>query len=322
MPATDTLGVAAALAVALCWAVSAIAFSAASRRIGQFHVNQIRLILGSLLLFAACVALDKLEDLPGGQLALLGASGVVGLALGDAALFLALQILGPRRASLIMALAPGVTALLAPSLLGEGFTLIGLAGMVVTLGGVAWVIMERAAPGEIEGSALLGGAMGLLGAVGQAVGLILSKAGLGVAHGSGLLFRLAGITPETAVAVSPLYGTLVRTLAALAVLSAYAALTGRPRKSLEAAKDLGALRIIAIGATFGPFLGVTLSLFAVAWTTTYVAATIMATQPIVVIPMVRFLYGQRPSLRALGGAVLAVVGVAVLSLRGEIAELF
>ncbi len=317
----DAQGIAAAFGTAFCWAFTALFFGAASRRIGQFHVNQIRLVIACAFLGMACLATGVITAAPLPQVVLLCLSGLVGLTLGDAAMFLSLQIIGPRRASLIMALAPGFAALMMVPLLGEGLSWVGVVGMVITLGGVMWVVLERGQPGEIVGSAALGVFMGVLGALGQAGGLILSKAGLGMAEPGGLLNDLAGIDAGGVQTLSPLYGTFIRMLAGMVLLVGYGVVIGRLMTTIGRLKDGKALAQTTAGAFFGPFVGVTLSLAAVAWTNTAVAATVMAISPVLVIPIVRFVYRHKVTLRAVIGALVAVGGVAVLALRHQIAAL-
>jgi drug/metabolite transporter (DMT)-like permease len=69
------------------------------------------------------------------------------------------------------------------------------------------------------------------------------------------------------------------------------------------------------GAVSGPFVGVWLSLIAARYTDVGVAATLMATTPVLIIPLVMFTEGYRPSLRAVLGAVVAIAGVALLFSR-------
>lgn len=317
----DAQGIAAAFGTAFCWSMTALFFSAAARRIGQFHVNQIRLVQACVLLAIACLAMGAFSYAPPMQLLLLAASGLVGLTLGDAALFLCLQILGPRRGSLIMALSPGFAALLMVPLLGETLSWIGVVGMIVTIAGVMWVVLERGQPGEIEGSARWGVFWGVLGALGQAGGLILSKAGLGMGDPQGLLNTVGGITGENVITLSPLYGTLVRMLAGTVLLIGYCAAAGRLGETWKKLKDRKALGQTSAGAVFGPFIGVTLSLAAVAWTNTAVAATIMAISPVLVIPIVWIVYKQTVSWRAIVGALIAFAGVALLTFRERVVEM-
>ena len=75
-------------------------------------------------------------------------------------------------------------------------------------------------------------------------------------------------------------------------------------------------RWATLGASvLGPVLGVWLSLIALRLTKTGIAATLMATTPILVLPLVVLLRGERVSPRATIGALVAVAGVALIFLR-------
>ena len=309
----EAQGVLAALGTAFCWALTAIAFGAAARRVGQFNVNLVRLALACVFLVVSCLAAGVFVEISSAQVLVLAGSGLVGLALGDAALFKSLEILGPRRTSLLMSLAPGFTAVLMVPLLGETLSWPGVLGMVLTVGGVAVVVLERGAPGEIRGRVWAGVIFGVLGALGQALGLILSKVGLGAA-GDSALAESTGVAASS-VEVHPLYGTLVRIVVATAALALFAVAAGRMGAVVRSVKDRRALAQTTAGTIVGPFLGVTLSLAAVALANTAVAATIMATSPVLVIPMVRIIYKERTTRKAIVGALVAVAGVAVLAFR-------
>ena len=79
-------------------------------------------------------------------------------------------------------------------------------------------------------------------------------------------------------------------------------------------RDGKALGFCALGAFFGPFLGVSLSLVAVRETVAGVAASIMALTPVLIIPLVVALRKERVGIGGLIGAVIAVTGVALLFL--------
>jgi drug/metabolite transporter (DMT)-like permease len=309
------VGEAAALATAVCWAVTPFFFAAAARRLGSLRVNVVRLVMASCLLCAAVLATGTAQAIPARQAALLAASGVVGLALGDAALFEAFVILGPRRSSLLMATAPVAVVLLAIPLLGETLGPMGLLGMALTLGGVAWVVVERTPDAEVRGSLVRGTVYGVLSAVGQAVGVMLAKAGLGAAHADCLLGRLAA-AEAPAQSASPLVGTTIRMLAGTATMVAFAAASGRMPGVREALRDRRGMALTAGGAFFGPTVGVFLSLVAIKFTAqAAVAQTIMALSPVFVIVIARAVHGERPSARAWIGSITAIGGLAVLALR-------
>lgn len=317
------IGEAAALATAVSWAFTALFFAAAARRLGAPLVNLVRLAFATVLLGTTVLLTGAASPLPAGQAACLALSGVVGLALGDAAYFRALEYLGARRASLFMAVSPVFTALLMVPLLGEGLGLLGILGMAVTLAGVAWVQGERATEGEPHEHAGRGVLFGVLGALGQAVGFVLAKVGLGAAPADSLLASLAGVAARTEIhgvpiagePVAPLYGTLVRMAAATVWVAAGAIALRRPKSLRPMLEDRRGLLATLGGTVMGPFLGVWMSLYALSHANTAVASTILATSPVFVIPMVRVAYGEKASWRAWAGAVVAIGGVALLTLR-------
>ena len=289
----------AALATALCWAATSLLFAEAARRIGALRVNLLRLPVALLLLSLALLTIDQpLAPVTWLRWLFLAVSAVVGLLLGDLALLAALRRLGARLTSLLMSLAPVVATLAGWLLLGElpSGRRAGL-GIAMTLAGVAWVAAERATPRERVENRLGGIALAVLAATCQGVGLVLAKLGMGGE-------------------VAPLAATWVRIGVATVLLWLLTAASRRLRRGEIAGAARRAWRQVVGGAFFGPFLGVWLSLAAVALTDVGVAATLMATSPVLVIPLVMVLEGYRPTLRAVIGTLLAVAGVALLFSRG------
>jgi drug/metabolite transporter (DMT)-like permease len=170
--------------------------------------------------------------------------------------------------------------------------------MGLTLVGVAWVIRERQPDATAADDARLraGVAFGVLAAVCQAAGNVLTK--LGAADAS-------------ALAVS-----VVRLTAGGLGLGVQLAVAGR---LLEAVRPLGdrvlAPRLI-VGTFLGTYLGIWLMNAGLKGADVGVASTLNSTSPIFVLPLAVVLLGERVSLRAVVGAIVAVAGVAVLSLSG------
>jgi drug/metabolite transporter (DMT)-like permease len=69
--------------------------------------------------------------------------------------------------------------------------------------------------------------------------------------------------------------------------------------------------LMLLGATFGPFLGVSSSLIAVQHTETGIASTIMSITPILIIPPTVLIFKQKVSWIEIAGAVISVCGVAL-----------
>ena len=300
------VGELAALTTAVCWATSSIAFTRAGRRIGSLSLNLLRLSLA--LVFAATLATIRHgHPVPLGatteQWLWLSLSGLVGFVLGDLCLFRAFVTLGPRLSLLLMATAPPMTALLGWLALGERLAAIDLAGMALTLAGITWVLTSQPAearPAPQVGqeppdmSRRTGVLLGLGGALGQAGGLVLSK------HGMGDYDAFAA--------------TQIRILAGIAGFAAIYTAIGWWPKFFTALRDRPSLKLATLGATLGPFLGVSFSLVAVQNTAAGVAASIMATTPILVIPLSAWLDREKIRWPDLAGAVLAIAGVALLFL--------
>ena len=307
------IGEVAALSTAVSWACSSLLFTAASRRQGAAELNLVRLVGATGILGLAVAVVTGSFALPSGQAGALVLSGILGLSIGDLALFNSMRILGPRRAMLLMSLAPVGTGLLMVPLLGETLGVVGVVGMLVTIAGVLWVQAERDDGTEVQGRVLHGVLFGLVGATGQALGLLLSKVGLGVAPANAVLAD--AFAASAGVVVDPLLGTFVRMAAGTAGILAFS-FAGRPPKRIRAAlRDRGFMKIAFAGTILGPVIGVWLSQVAVASTNTAVAGTLIATAPVFVIPLTRVVYGHHASRRAWIGAVVALAGVALISSR-------
>jgi drug/metabolite transporter (DMT)-like permease len=93
-----------------------------------------------------------------------------------------------------------------------------------------------------------------------------------------------------------------------------ALLQGQVGKTLRALRDRRASRFIAGGAFTGPFVGVWLSMIAVQRAQVGLASTLMALSPVHLIPLSYWFFQERVSARAVGGAVVALVGLAIIFL--------
>jgi drug/metabolite transporter (DMT)-like permease len=291
------IGELAALATALLWAFTGLFFAEAARRIGALRVNLLRLPVALTLLTAAMfIAGPGFAVLNGERLLYLAASGVVGLVIGDLALFEALRRIGARLSLLVMALAPIFAAMAGLILLREHPGPRALLGIAITLAGVSWVVGERKA-GVVGGHREIRGvALAVVGAVCQGVGLVLAKIGM-------------------AGEVTALTGTWVRMAAATSLIWTLTALTGRAGGLDVSGSAHRAWPFLLGGAVFGPFLGVWMSLVAARHTDVGVAATLMATTPVLVVPLLMATEGYRPTLRALLGTAVTVIGIALLFSR-------
>ena len=293
------LGELSALLTAFLWSGTSIVFSEATQRVGSIMVNITRMVLALLLLLVTVLAMGLPMQLSTTQIGNLFISGIIGLVLGDSFLFRAFKDIGPRISMLLMALVPAMSAVLAWMFLDEALAALDLAGMIVTMGGVALVILDRRANASIPRRVkLLGVLFGVLAALGQAAGLIFAK----------FAFNEAPIHSMVA--------TLVRIAAAVLLFLPVAMLLKWYKNPFRVyAREPKALLYTGIGAIIGPYLGITFSLVAIVHTEVAIATTIMSLPPIIMLPLVRIVYKEHLTTRAVLGALLAVAGVALLFLR-------
>jgi drug/metabolite transporter (DMT)-like permease len=293
----------AALGAAGLWACTALSIEGAARRIGSLTVNLVRLVFAFAFLSAVGLVFrghPLPTDATPHNWAWLTVSGLVGFTFGDLCLYRAYVVLGPRLSSLMMALVPPMTALISWLALGETLTPRDLLGMTLTVVGIGWAILDRSrrtGGGAHHHATPAGVALGFGGALGQAGGLILSKIGM------------AGYNAFAS--------TQVRVIAGFAGYSLLFFVLKWWPNVRAGIRDRKALGFAALGAFFGPFLAVSLSLIAIRETAAGVAASIMALTPILIIPLVIVLRKERVGIGGFFGALVAVSGVALLFLGSD-----
>ncbi|MDP4209108.1 MAG: DMT family transporter [Bacteroidota bacterium] len=289
------IGEFAALLVAVFWTVSALAFESAGKAIGSLVVNLLRLVfalvfLSVFTLFYRGLALPV--DASAYQWTWLSLSGLVGFVLGDLFLFKSFTIIGSRLAMLIMTLAPPITALTGWLLLDERLGVFSIFGIILTISGIALTTFSHNPEHERLqlNMPVRGFLFALGGALGQAFGLVLSKKGM------------AGYDPFAA--------TQIRIIVGIVGFSAIVLLMGRVRQVFDGLKNRKGMAGTSIGALFGPFLGVSLSLLSIKYTSTGVSATIMSTTPILIIFPAILLFKQKVTVKEVIGSIISVIGVA------------
>jgi drug/metabolite transporter (DMT)-like permease len=295
----------AALGTAFLWSLTALFFSYSGRRVGSGVVNRTRLIFAIfflVLLHYALVGTFFPLDAGAGRWGWLALSSLLGLVLGDAGLFYAYALIGPRRSMLVMTLVPVFSSLAALALFGERIAPIEMAGMALTIAAVAWTIGERPAengsgwPTPEPRRYAFGLAMALVGSLGQTANLVVTK--------------LAIVDGYPAISA-----TVIRVAVALGMLWAWALWRGDVREGFgRLQRDRKAFLAIMGGALVGPTLGIWLSLVAVQATRVGIASTIMALPPVILIPLSAIVFRERITPRSLIGTLLAMAGVALLFL--------
>jgi drug/metabolite transporter (DMT)-like permease len=300
---TQFIGEFAALGTALMFAFGSTLFTISGRDLGANLMNRTRLLLAVIFVIAMhwlMVGNPFLMDAGTWRWFWLGLSGLIGLALGDALLFQAFLLIGPRISMLVFALAPVLSAILGWIFLGEILSALEIGGIVLTVAGITFVVADRQGKSKNDESAdnkrqyMLGLLFALGGALGQAVGLIFAKMGL------------ANEFP----AISAL---LIRLIVALIVIWVLSIVRGELVSSVRTIRaHPRAMGLLTIAAFTGPVIGVWLSLIAVQHTEVGIASTLMALTPIFLMPITAFFFKDRITIQALIGTLIAFAGTALL----------
>ena len=90
-----------ALAAALCWAIGSIISVVPSRHLGAFSFIRWRMMAVALMLWPVVLLMGGWNGLTGSVLIAMAISGLIGIFVGDTALFAASNRLGPRRAGVL-----------------------------------------------------------------------------------------------------------------------------------------------------------------------------------------------------------------------------
>lgn len=293
----------AALGTAVSWTASALCWTAAGRRVGSLAVNLIRLVIAlPMFLLYGWLVLGEAVPLSASLHAWLwlGASGVAGFFLCDLFFFQSFLLIGPRLALLVFSLAPPFSALFGWILSGDQLTRWNWIGMATTLAGIIWVVLEsRDAAGGGHGPrhhmTWRGFLYALMAALSQGLATALCRIGMRDME-------------------SPFAATEIRLLFGLFSFLALIPLVGRHAQVMRAFRDGRAMAIMTLGAIAGPFVGVTLLMLAVKLIPAGLAQTFVSLSPVFIIPASALVFKEHISRRAVGGTLIAVLGVALLFL--------
>jgi len=296
----------AALLTTLLFAISAVCGYRTAKQIGGAEANFWRIALATLFLTIWAYTFGTgFAGAPEWFML----SGLFGIGLGDSAYFQALPRLGSRRTVLLcQCLTAPFAALIEWLWLGTKLNLPEIFCIAVILGGVAIAL----APGDhlkIPRRDLeIGVVACLFSAAGAAFGAVLIRKAFEVAHAAGV-YPDAGTTGYQRV----LGGILIPTFILLAVKWRSARAHGPmfEEKTLAVSREKWR-RIwpwVLANALAGQTLGVTAMQWALATTSAGIVTAIIATTPVVLLPMTRLVDGEKIGRRSLIGALVAVSGV-------------
>ena len=296
----------AALLTTLLFATSAVCGYRTAKQVGGIEANFWRITLATMFLTVWAFTFGSgFRGAPEWFML----SGLFGIGLGDSAYFQALPRLGSRRTVLLCQCLTAPFAVLIEWLwLGNKLNRLEILCVAVILVGVAIAL----APGDhlkiSPRDWKIGLGASILAAFGGAVGAVIIRKGYAAIHAADLHVD-AGTTGYQRV----LGGILIPTMTLLIFKSRSAHAHGPAfaENTLRVSRDKWT-RIrpwVLANALAGQTLGVTCMQWALQTTPAGIVTAIIATTPIVLLPMTRIVEGEKIGVRSLIGALVAVSGV-------------
>jgi drug/metabolite transporter (DMT)-like permease len=289
---------AAALGAAALWALTGLISAGPAQHLGAIAFNCTRMVLVALMLIAWVAITTGWGSISADHIVPLMLSGVIGIFMGDTALFLTLNRMGPRRTAMLFSLNAPMSAILGWLLLNEDLTVTQILGILVTFSGVLLAIRFGKRKSQlhqwesIRGPLWAGILLGLAAALSQSIGSLIAR-------------------PVMETGADPVAASSLRVgMAALCLL----ALTRLPVSWVKPAGQFtpSLVGLIALSGVLGMGVGMTLILFALSGGEVGIIATLSATTPALMLPMLWWRTKEIPALGAWAGASLVVVGSALL----------
>lgn len=289
----------AALLAAFCWTIGGLISTAPARAIGGMSFTRIRMTLVFFLLVGVSYLTSGWLSIASAQVPIIILSGLIGIFVGDTALFTTISRLGPRRTAMLFSANAPMTAIIGYIFFNERMTNLAILGCVLVMTGVVISIRygKRADQvhhfEEIRGTLMAGLALGLLAALGQSLGSVIVKPVLD-----------AGADPVSVAAI--------RT--GVAALGLWTLQTVFPIRRFRRHGNLTPrlwLHVVASGV-IGMAIGMTLLLYAFAHGDVGVASILSSTNPIMLLPMIWLISRERPANGAWWGAVLGLIGTVLI----------
>ncbi|GAB2917417.1 DMT family transporter [Rheinheimera gaetbuli] len=290
-----------ALLAAACWAVGSLMSATASTHLGAFAFTRWRMLCAAVMLWLLAAVGGGWVTLAINSLGLLVLSGIIGIFIGDTALFAAMNRLGPRRAGVLFATHSLFSVILAYVFLGEtqwGWTLVGSSLLV---SGVMTAIFFGKRKTELHAweanqSQLKSGvALGLLAALCQAVATLMLKP----------LME----TDIDAVAASAVRMSTAFVLHQLIFMLGFRV----ARAYLPMTKKV--FLLVLANAALSMVLGMTLILQALKHGDAGMVAILSSVSPVIVLPLLWLVYKRSPAFGAWLGAALTVSGTILILLK-------
>jgi drug/metabolite transporter (DMT)-like permease len=290
-----------ALGAATCWAIGSVMSVTPARHLGAFAFTRWRMAMVAVMLWSVVAFNGTWASFDTHAWGVMAVSGLIGIFVGDTALFAAINRLGPRRAGVLFATHAAFSAALGFALLNERMSLQAFLGAVMTLTGVMLAMALGRHKDEThaweldQGHVGAGMALALVAALCQALGSLIAK-------------------PVMAQQLDPIMASAVRvTVATMAhgvlLASGFKAARATTAPNVRVLAQTGLNGFIAMG------VGMTLVLLALEKGDVGMVAILSSVSPILVLPLLWLQLKRAPAMGAWVGASLTVLGTALILWR-------
>ncbi|MGF1723033.1 DMT family transporter [Vibrio kyushuensis] len=287
-----------ALAAAFLWAIASLLSVTPAQHLGSFAYSRWRMGCTSVMLTIMALITGGWGTIELSYITPMMLSGLIGIFIGDTALFACLNRMGPRQAGLLFSCHAVFSAVLGYFIFSETMSSAELLGSALVFSGVITAIFfgrkgrHQSNLDHIKGKAWIGLALGLLAALCQALGGIIAK-------------------PIMVTSVDPIAASAIRMITAFAAHSLFL-LSGAKLAKATNPMTMSIFKITALNGFLAMAVGMTLILFALQTGNVGMVALLSSTTPIMLLPILWFYTKQRPNFYAWLGAIVAVVGTAIL----------
>lgn len=287
-----------ALCAAFLWAISSLISVVPAQHLGAFSYSRWRMGCTAVILSSMAWFTGGWLSVSSEHITPMMASGLIGIFIGDTALFACLNRMGPRQAGLLFSCHAVFSAILGYFLFSESMTGMELIGAALVFSGVVMAIFygRRGQTSntleEIKGNVWIGVGLGLTAAMCQALGGIIAK-------------------PVMQTSVDPVAASAIRMISAFV---AHCALWLIGAKIARATKRITwkVFGITALNGFLAMAVGMTLILYALREGNVGMVALLSSTTPIMLLPLLWIYTKKRPNRFAWLGAALAVIGTGIL----------
>lgn len=299
-----------ALGASLCWAITGVISAGPAKELGAVTFVRWRMTLVALALWGYVGLVFPLPQLSWQTLMAMAISGIVGIFVGDSALFAAMNRMGPRRTGVLFATHAIFSAIFGFLFLGERLSLQAYLGALIAVVGVMIAIANNNQSAKNATNATrptsqywmehhpitwVGVSLALLAAVGQAVGALIAK-------------------PMMSEGMHPMVASAIRVSSAAVLFWLWRA-SGNDSAKPRAAFNLQLWTLTTISGFIGMGIGMGLLLWALEKGEVGTVGVLSSLSPLLILPLLWLFSRRRPSAGAWIGAIVALVGVNLVVLR-------